>query len=74
MVFANPCTGNYLRFVGVHMGVQLRYGSEIFYSLSLGLQQSPVELVWPDNFAVFSCVVRCKCVSGISFGISPNAF
>lgn len=68
------CTRNHLRFVGVHMGVQLWFGSEIYCGLSLGLQQPPVELVWPDNFAVFPCLVRCKCVSGICHGISSNAF
>ena len=74
MVFANACTGNNLRFVAVRMGIQLRYGSETFCSLSLGLQQSPVELVWPDNFAVFSCLARCKCVSRICCTISSNTF
>lgn len=49
-------------------GMVLRYG------LPLGLQQSPVELVWLDNFAVFPCLVCCKCVSRICCGISSNAF
>ena len=74
MVFANACTRNNLRFVGVRMGIQLRYGSETFCGLSLGLQQSPVELVWPDNFAVFPCLARCKCVSRICCRISFNTF
>ena len=74
VVFANACTGNNLRFVAVRMGIQLRYGSETFCSLSLGLQQSPVELVWPDNFAVFSCLARCKCVSRICCTIPSNTF
>ena len=74
MVFANACTRNHLRFVGVHMGIQLRFSSEIFRGLSLGLQQSPVELVWLDNFAVFPRLVCCKCVSRICFRLSSNAF